>query len=536
MKSLSICLISPRFEPSFWGREYALPLMPGDKRAWMLAGGLPLLAALTPDIHDITLIDEAVEDIDFDALGRFDVIGVTGMIVQRDRMREILARLRGLDAQIVVGGAYASIDETFFDGLCDAIFVGEAETTWPAYIDTLARGEVPAYRHAQDKPTDMTTVPPGRLDLVKDRHYATASMQYSRGCPFTCEFCDIIVVFGRRPRVKTPEQVIAELDDIRAAGFTSCFVVDDNFIGNKVAVKKMLRDLITWQERHGYPLALSTEATLNLADDPELMDLMYRANFRDVFIGIESPRAASLVETKKLQNIRGDSMAAKLARIRDAGIVVSAGFIVGFDEDDTAIFDEQVKFIEDNTIAQAALGMLTALPTTPLYDRLQAEGRLVPDDPVCNFEPRQMTRAALTAGCADTLQRLYTADAFFGRLRRNVSASPALTERRAALVRKTRRTGHAWRRQLAGTAASATMMWRLARAMRAQGQLRSGLVMYVRQYSATPRGMWSFGTFLWFCLLHWHHHRLTQIAPGTDRRSMNYFSAAPVPPAKTPAE
>ena len=266
------------------------------------------------------------------------------------------------------------------------------------------------------------------------------------------------------------------------------------------------------------------------------MDLMYRANFRDVFIGIESPRAASLVETKKLQNIRGDSMAAKLARIRDAGIVVSAGFIVGFDEDDPTIFDEQVRFIEDNTIAQAALGMLTALPTTPLYDRLAAEGRLVPEDPVCNFEPKQMTRAELTSGCADTLHRLYGAEAFFGRLRRNLAASPALAKRRAALTRKTRRSGSSWQRRLASLSASTTMLWRLARAMHAQGQLRSGLAMYARQYRATPRGTWSFETFMWFCLLHWHHHRLTQIAPGMDRRSMNYFSAAPVPSAKTPAE
>ena len=185
--------------------------MPGDKRAWTMAGGLPLLAALAPQGAKVTVIDEAVEDIDFAALVGFDVIGLTGMIVQRDRMLEILNQLKSLPAKVVVGGPYVSIDEGFFDGVCDAIFVGEADTTWPAYLEAVANGGKTKYRYEQDSPTDMTQVPPARMDVLKHQHYMSASMQYSRGCPFTCEFCDIIVIFGRRPRVKTSKQVLAEV-------------------------------------------------------------------------------------------------------------------------------------------------------------------------------------------------------------------------------------------------------------------------------------------------------------------------------------
>ncbi|MEL6887847.1 MAG: radical SAM protein [Pseudomonadota bacterium] len=528
MKALSICLISPRFEPSFWGREYALPLLPGDKRAWMVAGGLPLLAALVPVPHSVTLIDEAVEPIDFEALKSFDVIGLTGMIVQRDRMREILLDLRDHDAQVIVGGPYASIDEGFFDGLCDAIFVGEADTTWPAFIDTLAQGQMPDDRYEQATKTDMTTVPQARFDLMKGRHYVSASLQYSRGCPFTCEFCDIIVIFGRRPRVKDPAQVITELDQVRKAGFDNCFVVDDNFIGNKVAVKKLLPEIIAWQEKHGYPLTLSTEATINLADDPDLLDLMCRANFRDVFIGIESPRAASLAETRKLQNVRGDPMADKLARIRDAGIVVSAGFIVGFDEDDADIFAEQLKFIDDNNIGQAALGTLFALPKTPLHDRLAAEGRLRPDDPMCNFEPKQMSSQALVSGSAETQRQLFQAEAFFGRIRRNLVPPSRLLAQRALLHGARAGWPQRMRQAMQTCAVNAVIAVNLGQAIWRDGPLWSGLAVYAREYRKMPRGLMSLRSFLTLCALHWHHHLLTRNAAANARDGISLYGAAPV--------
>ena len=309
-KRLKICLINPRFEPSYWGFDYALPLYPGRVKCTMVTGSLPHLASLTPD-HEVYILDENVEAIDFAFLQTFDVVGVTGMNVQKYRMREILLELRARKIFIAVGGAYASVDEKFFDGLCDVLFSGEADETWPKFVEQFAAGKPYEKLYKQAQPTDMSTLPTPRFDLLKVKRYATGSIQFSRGCPFQCEFCDIIVTFGRRPRMKRPEQVIEELDELRKLGFFGAFIVDDNFIGNKKAAKALLRAIVAWQKQHGYPLRLNTEASINLADDPELLELLYEANFRAVFIGIETPRVASLKETKKFQNVAGDSLDAQ---------------------------------------------------------------------------------------------------------------------------------------------------------------------------------------------------------------------------------
>src|SRR5262249_47952054 len=411
---LSVCLINPRFEPSYWGFEYALPLYPGDRRSTMINGALPTVAGLAAG-PDVALIDENVEEIDWAALSRFDVVGVTGMNVQRERQREILERLRAIGTFVVVGGPYVSVKEEAFEGLCDAMFVGEADETWPRFLADFAAGRAVKSRYEQQGRTDMTTLPIPRYDLLRVDRYASGSLQFSRGCPFLCEFCDIIVIYGRVPRTKEPAQVIAELDEMRKAGFFSAMIVDDNFIGNKKHAKELLREIAVWQREHRYPLRLSTEASINLADDPELLELMYQANFRQVFIGVETPRAASLEETKKFQNTRGDSMEAKLARIQRAGLDISAGFIVGFDSDDLAIFEDQYRFIQDNGILLAMVGMLGAIPKTPLYERLQREGRLMEEDPNCNFHPKQMTREELRANYWELVGRLYTPEAFFER-------------------------------------------------------------------------------------------------------------------------
>ncbi len=351
LRRLSVCVINPRYEPSFWGFDFARPLMPGRNGYSNVTGALPAVAALAPPHCDVELLDENVEPIDYEKLRRFDVIGVTGMIVQAARMREILLELKKLPAIVVVGGAYVSVAEDWFAGLCDVRFIGEAEETWPAFLTALAAGEPIAERYEQSDKTDMRKVPPPRFDLVKADRYWLAPLQFSRGCPFLCEFCDIITVFGRKPRVKTAEQMIMEFEAVRRAGFQSCFLADDNFIGNKREAKTLLAALVDWQKAHGYPLQLYTEASINLAEDAELIALMAEANFRQVFIGIESPRKESLAETRKVQNIRGDSLEAKIQRIRDAGIVVIAGFIVGFDHDDESIFDEQFDFIQRTGIA-----------------------------------------------------------------------------------------------------------------------------------------------------------------------------------------
>jgi radical SAM superfamily enzyme YgiQ (UPF0313 family) len=476
-RRLSICLINPRFEPSYWGFEYALPLYPGDKRSTMISGALPTVAALCGD-HDVYVLDENVEEIDWDALSAYDLVGVTGMNVQKTRIRDILVRLRALNIFTVVGGPLVTVQEEFFADLCHVVFIGEAETTWPQFLDDFARGRPFERRYEQTQPTDMTTVPRPRYDLLKVERYASGALQYSRGCPFQCEFCDIIVIYGRRPRVKEPDQLVAELDDMRRAGFHSAFIVDDNFIGNRAKAQSLLEKIIPWMEEHNFPLRLTTEASLDLADAPELLELMYRANFRSVFIGIETPRHASLQETKKFQNLRGDSLEAKLARIQNAGLDIHAGFIVGFDSDDQAIFDDQFRCIQDNGIALAMVGMLQAIPRTPLHERLRRENRLVEEDPNCNFVPHQMSRAELRHGYWDLLQRLYSPEAFFERYFK-VYEFPEYLQRRAEMCRK---SGEG--KSLPTLGYGLVLLWSLARAL---GRLEL-LEVFLDPQSQVPSG------------------------------------------------
>ena len=252
----------------------------------MANGALVSVAALVPPEHEVVLIDENIERIDFRSLCRFDVIGVTGMVVQAERMLEILRKLQELPAVVAVGGPFVTVSEATFEGLCNVRFIGEAEETWPVFLNALAADSPTATRYEQEQKTDMTRVPVPRFDLLQRGRYGTAPVQFSRGCPFLCEFCDIITIFGRRPRVKRPEQILAELDAVLAQGFRGCFLVDDNFIGNKIEAKRLLPRIIEWQQQHGFPLEFVTEASINLANDRELIDLMVQANFRTVFIGI----------------------------------------------------------------------------------------------------------------------------------------------------------------------------------------------------------------------------------------------------------
>jgi radical SAM superfamily enzyme YgiQ (UPF0313 family) len=256
--------------------------------------------------------------------------------------------------------------------------------------------------------------------LLKMNRYAFGSVQFSRGCPFQCEFCDIIVVFGRRPRLKTSKQVIAELEELRAYGLSNVFIVDDNLIGNKKAIKEVLRDVIDWQQHNGFPLHFVTEASIDLADDPELMRLMVEANIAAVFVGLESTSEDSLREAKKLQNVRaGGSMIDKVRRIQGAGMEVWGGMIVGFDHDDEGTFEAQKEFFRAARISIAMVGMLSAIPKTPLHRRLAAAGRLDPaENPVygTNVIPLRMGRDELSAGYVQLMDNLYEPDAYFDRL------------------------------------------------------------------------------------------------------------------------
>jgi radical SAM superfamily enzyme YgiQ (UPF0313 family) len=414
-----IVIINPRFDISFWGLEHCIQLF--GKRANLPVACLALLAALVPDHHHVTLIDENVEDLDFDRVGRADLVCLTGMSIQGRRLVEILEEVKAHGCMTVVGGPMATVEPEVFEGLADVIFIGEADETWPQFLREWERGRHKS-RYEQPQKTDVTKLPLPRIDLLKLDRYMFGSLQISRGCPFTCEFCDIIVTFGRRPRLKTSEQVIAELDAFRRAGMKIVFVVDDNLIGNKKAIKPVLRDIVRWQQERAYPLTLFTEASLDLAEDEELMELMGLANFQNVFIGIETPNEESLKETKKLQNVRPNAgtLVERVHRVQRHGIDVWCGMIVGFDHDDSSIFQVMPQFLAETRISAALIGMLHAIPTTPLYERLKKAGRLNDDDASnrygTNVIPLGISPQELRVGFIKVMQECYRTDAYFQRL------------------------------------------------------------------------------------------------------------------------
>jgi len=414
-----IVLINPRFELSFWGLEHCMQLF--GKRANLPVACLALLAALVPKHHRVTLLDENVEDIDFDCLGHADLVCLTGMSIQGRRLVEILEECRSRGVMTVVGGPMATVEPEVLESFADVIFVGEADNTWPHFLKEWEQG-CHKSRYEQPEKTDLTSLPLPRVDLLKSDRYMFGSLQISRGCPFTCEFCDIIVTFGRRPRLKTSEQVLAELESFRRAGLGIIFVVDDNLIGNKKAIKPVLREIVRWQQERAYPLTLFTEASLDLAEDEELMELMGLANFQSVFIGIETPNEDSLRETKKHQNVRpsAGTLLERVHRVQQHGIDVWCGMIVGFDHDDPSIFEVMPKFLAEARISAALIGMLYAIPTTPLYNRLREAGRLndaeVSEKYGTNVVPLGMSREELRDGFVRVMQACYSADHYFQRL------------------------------------------------------------------------------------------------------------------------
>ncbi len=415
-----IVLLNPRFDVSYWGLEHALPLF-GKKRI-LPNVCLPLLAALTPAGHRVTIVDENVEPIDYDRVASADIVGLTGMDVQGHRMLEILRELKARNVFTVVGGPSVTVQEDCFAGLADVVFVGEADTTWPQFLEEWAQGRH-LRRYAQGDPTDMTRLPVPRYDLLKAKNYLFGSIQFSRGCPFQCEFCDIPITFGRKPRLKTTAQVIAELEVMRRQHVQMAFIVDDNLIGT-IAVKNLLREVAAWQAAKGYPLTFMAYASLNLAEDDEMMQLMGAANIAMVFIGIESPNEESLHETKKYQNVRkGGTIVERVRKVQDSGLEVMCGMIVGFDHDDPRIFQAHYEFIRQTDIMHPTVNMLVAIPKTPLYARLKNEGRLDlsttnPSDGMfgTNVVPLGMTRDELRDGYNSLVRDLHDPDFYFERL------------------------------------------------------------------------------------------------------------------------
>jgi radical SAM superfamily enzyme YgiQ (UPF0313 family) len=366
---------------------------------------------MTGSEHEVTLCDENVEEIDFDVDA--DIVGVTGYIIHKPRMIEILSEFRRRGRFLVVGGPFASLCPEELREHVDVVFSDEAEATWPQFLHDYQAGVWKSEYRPSEKP-DMSLAAMPRFDLVKVDRYHAMTVQFARGCPFNCEFCDIIVVYGRRPRTKRVDQVMAEIARCHELGATQVFIVDDNFIGNVELAKELLRKLADWGQSRGYPIDFNTEVSLNVANDPELLELMRAANFTTIFIGIESPRPDSLRETRKNQNLRGD-MIESIRRVQAHGIQIQAGMIVGFDADDPSIFREQLDFVQKARIPVSMTGMLQALPKTPLRARVEQEGRLLSESTgdqfmFSNILPVAMSRLELYEGYAWLLSELYDFD------------------------------------------------------------------------------------------------------------------------------
>ena len=415
---MNILLISPRTPDTFWSFRHAVDFL--SKRSPFPPLGLLTVAAMLPRSWKLKLVDLDVSPLDDTDLHWADYVFVTAMIVHRSSVEEIVQRCRTAGKPVVGGGPLFTTGHEGF-GAIDHFVLGEVEEIMPQVVADLSSGSLAPINKGTWAPV-LTGTPIPRWDLIDLGDYASMSVQFSRGCPYNCEFCDIIVMNGRVPRHKTPDQLLAELEALRARGWKgSVFLVDDNFIGHKKKIKELLRVIIAWRQRTGSRMDFFTEASVNLADDEELLDLMVRAGFKSVFLGIETPELASLQECRKLQNTRRDLLES-VHRIQNAGMQVMGGFIVGFDSDGPDIFERQFEFIQKSGVATAMVGLLSALPETPLHARMQAEGRLLDDstgnntEAVLNFKPK-LDRDFLIAGYRSLMQSLYEPATYYRRIR-----------------------------------------------------------------------------------------------------------------------
>ncbi len=415
MKAL---LIYPKFPDTFWSFKYALRFI--RKKASLPPLGLLTVASLLPENWPKRLIDLNVENLSDRHLAWADMAFIGGMAVQRKSAKQIIARCKDAGVRVVAGGPMFTAEPDEFREV-DHLVLDEAELTLPAFLKDLADNH-PKKIYRASRFCDIHRTPVPSWDLVKMKKYASMSIQFSRGCPFNCEFCNVTVLFGHRPRLKTPEQVIAELDRIYDTGWRSgIFFVDDNFIGNKQYLKKqLLPALIRWRKgKKG--CVFFTEASIDLADDEMLMEMMVTAGFDSIFIGIESPDEKSLTECHKTQNKNRD-LVESVKTIHRAGLQVMGGFIVGFDNDTQSIFQRQVDFIQKSAIVTAMVGILQAPPGTRLFSRLQKENRLVSTfsgdnvDGSTNIIPK-MGMDRLLEGYRSIMKQIYSPNNFYRRIR-----------------------------------------------------------------------------------------------------------------------
>ena len=366
----------PEFPKTFWSYEKILELV--DRKVLLPPLGMVTVAALLPQHWEMKLVDRNVREVTEAEWDWAELVVISGMIVQRADMAAQIAAAKARGLPVAVGGPFASSTPDAPElSLADFKILDEGEITLPMFIEAIERGDASGRFTADGEKPDVTATPVPRFDLLQLDAYDSMSVQFSRGCPFQCEFCDIIVLYGRKPRTKTPEQLIAELQTLYDLGWRrSIFLVDDNFIGNKRNAKLLLPALKQWQIERGYPFSLATEASVDLAADEELMEMMAECRFDSVFLGIETPDEASLTVAGKLQNTRS-SLEEAVDRIRSYGIRVMAGFIIGFDGESKGAGDRIVQFVTRTGIPAAMMGMLQALPNTGLWHRLEREGRLI---------------------------------------------------------------------------------------------------------------------------------------------------------------
>lgn len=414
---MNILLVYPQYPDTFWSFKHALNFI--AKKAAFPPLGLLTVAAMLPDGWRKKVVDLNVEPLTDENLLWADMVFLSAMIVQKESARQIIKRCKEHGKKIVAGGPVFTTQHDQFEGV-DHFVLNEAEKTLPLFLRDLAAGEAKPLYTSVERP-HITQTPLPLWSLINLKNYATMAVQYSRGCPFNCEFCDIIIMNGRTPRVKSPEQMQREFQALFDAGWRkSIFIVDDNFIGNTPEVKRMLPRLIEWQREHRFPFTLLTEVSANLASDEALMRMMSAANFFKVFLGLETPNHDSLLECGKKQNTVG-RMTEVVDTIHRHGMQVMGGFIVGFDHDPEDIFDLQVSFIQQVGVVTAMVGILTALPQTRLWHRLKSEGRLLSDatgentDGRLNFKPK-MERDKLVAGYHNLLTTLYSPQYYYQRI------------------------------------------------------------------------------------------------------------------------
>ena len=467
---MRVLLLYPLFPKSFWSFDKALELV--GRKVSLPPLSLTTVAAILPQTWEFRLVDRNVRyESDADWYWA-ELVIISGMIVQKPDMLYLVGSAKRRGKPVAVGGPYvSSVPEAVQAAGADFLVLDEGEITLPLLVEALERGETSGVFRAGDEKPAVTDTPVPRFDLLELDAYGDMSVQFSRGCPFQCEFCDIIVLYGRKPRTKTPAQLLAELQALYDLGWRrSIFVVDDNFIGNKRNVKLMLKELAPWMAARGYPFTLSTEASVDLAQDQELLDLMIAANFTAVFLGIETPDTDSLSMTQKFQNTR-NSLVEAVQTINRTGLRVMAGFIIGFDGEKTGAGDRIIDFVETTAIPQALFSMLQALPNTALWHRLEKEGRLRAGDGEANIHQTTLTNFVPTRPLEEIAQEyvrcfweLYEPDRYLARVYRHFLAMQPSPNKA-----KFKRPG------LADIRAMLTICWR-------QGVQRSTRVQFWQQF------------------------------------------------------